>query len=73
MSFYKRLQQALTILLQPELFKICEGCSSIVATRTVICPNCKAYRFDTDEDNVIEQTRKLSTSEQQSVTRDDLF
>lgn len=68
-----RLAQALVILLQPELYKICEGCDSIVTRGTRICPSCHAYRFIDDVDVVVKQTKKLSISEQQSVTKNDLF
>jgi len=73
MSTEKRLAQALVILLQPELFKICEGCSSIVTVKTVICPSCKAYRFNVNTDDVIAHTKDISVKTQQSVTDKDLF
>ena len=69
----KRMEQALAILLQPELFKICEGCDSIVKGQTAICPNCKSYRFNDDVEEVVNQTKLLSDREQTSVTKDDLF
>lgn len=73
MSSQKRLEQALVILLQPELFKICEGCDSIVTVKTVICPSCKTYRFNENLDDIIEHTKEISVKEQQSVTDEDLF
>jgi len=69
----ERMAKALVILLQPEEFKVCEGCDSIVTRGTRICPSCHAYRFIDDVDVVVKQTKKLSISEQQSVTKNDLF
>ena len=68
-----RLAQALVILLQPEQFKICEGCDSIVTVKTVICPSCHSYRFNDDTEEVIAHTEIISRKEQCSVTKDDLF
>ena len=68
-----RLEQALLILLQPEAYKICEGCDSIVTRKTRLCPSCHAYRFNEDEDYIVEHTKKISTREQRSVTKEDLF
>ena len=73
MSSQKRLEQALIILLQPELFKICEGCDSIVTSKTVICPSCKAYKFNENLNDIVEHTKEISVREQQSVTEEDLF
>jgi len=68
-----RLTQALVILLQPELYKICEGCDSIVTAKTVICPNCHSYRFNDDIEDIIVHTERISRQEQRSVTENDLF
>ena len=73
MSSQKRLEQALIILLQPELFKICEGCDSIVTSKTVISPSCKAYKFNENLNDIVEHTKEISVREQQSVTEEDLF
>lgn len=73
MSLDKRLQQALVILLQPENFKICEGCDSVVTLKTVICPGCKAYRFNGNIEDIITHTEMLAERQQQTVTDEDLF
>ena len=73
MSDEDRLKQALVILLQPELFKICEGCDSIVTIRTVVCPSCKAYKFNDNPEDVVDHTKEISVCEQKSVTDEDLF
>ena len=68
-----RMEQALAVLLQPDFFKICEGCDSIVTIQTAICPNCKSYRFNGSVHDVIEQAKILGTREHTTVTEDDLF
>ncbi len=68
----KRAAQAGKILESPRAYKICEGCGSIVAINTVICPVCKAYRFDEDPDRVCEQARELGSREARTITEDDL-
>ena len=69
----ERLTQALLILLKPEEYKICEGCESIVTQKTSMCPNCHAYRFNDNVEDVIEHTREISVRERRSVTKEDLF
>ncbi len=63
---------ARTIIADPHLFKVCEGCGSIVTAGTPICPNCNAYRFDTNKEYVIEQAVILASREPRSVTHEDL-
>ena len=69
----KRLAAALQIILNPQNYKVCEGCDSIVTEKTRICPNCHAYRFNFDIDNVADQARILASREQQSVTKEDMY
>ncbi|MEQ1842283.1 MAG: hypothetical protein ABL994_17900 [Verrucomicrobiales bacterium] len=52
---------------------MCLGCDSIVASKVNICPNCHAYRYECDEDAVVNQARALSTREQNSVVAEDLI
>lgn len=63
---------AKTIIANPSQYKVCEGCGSIVTESTPICPNCSAYRFDSDKEYVIEQAVLLASREQRSVTPEDL-
>lgn len=67
-----RQEMAKTIIADPQLYKVCEGCGSIVTRGTPICPNCSAYRFDGDHDYIIEQAVLLASREQRSVTPEDL-
>ena len=67
-----RAQKAARIIANPEKFKVCEGCESIVAARVATCPNCNGYRFDEDAKAVVEQAQLLGSREQQSVIAEDL-
>jgi len=69
----QRLAIAVQIILSPSKYKVCEGCGSIVSTRTKICPNCHAYRYNDNKEYVIEQAEILGRSEQKSVTKEDLY
>lgn len=67
-----RLAKAKQIAASPALYKVCEGCDSIVGCDVVICPNCHGYRFDASPDRVVDQALELGAREQRSVTADDL-
>ncbi len=71
-SIDARAQQAAKIIGEPEKYKVCEGCDSIVAERVATCPNCYGYRFDDDRQAVIDQALLLGSREQTSVVADDL-
>ena len=68
----ERAERAAKIIAEPERFKICEGCESIVAARVVTCPNCHGYRFDEQAEAVIEQAKLLASRPQTSVTSGDM-
>ncbi len=68
-----RAKRARRIIKNPNLYKVCFGCESIVASKVNICPNCHAYHFEENEDFVIHQARVLSTREQNSVVANDLL
>jgi len=68
----ERMAKARRIVENPASYKICEGCDSIVVSNVVLCPNCHAYRFDTEDEHVVDQALKIGAREQRSVTADDL-
>ena len=70
-SLEKRAQQAEKIKNQPELYKVCEGCESIVSRKAGVCPSCHAYRFDESPERVIEQATILGSREQTTVILSD--
>lgn len=49
-----RLDKAKLIIDRPGDFKVCEACGSIVSLTTAVCPNCNAYRFDSNTEYVVE-------------------
>ena len=69
----KRILDAIEIIISPDLYKICEGCDSILFKKTIICPSCKSYRFNEDEDYIINTATELAFKEKKSVTQDDLY
>lgn len=68
-----RISAAIQIMTQPHLYKVCEGCDSILKESSNICPNCKSYRFDCNELSVANMAKYLSTKEQKTVTEKDLY
>jgi hypothetical protein len=68
----ERAKRAAKIILEPHLYKVCEGCESIVSTQANTCPNCHGYRFDENSVRVIEQAKLLGSRPQTSVRPDDL-
>lgn len=69
----ERAKKAAQIIAQPKLYKVCEGCESIVVSQANSCPNCHGYRFDTDHERVIAQAKILGSRPQNSVRPDDLI
>ena len=68
-----RAERAAKIIEQPEEYKICEGCDSILTIGAVTCPNCHSYRFNTDTETVISHARFLASRAQTSITREDMY
>jgi len=69
----ERRERAKKILANPEAFKVCEGCESIVVKKAVTCPNCHGYRFDERPEAVVAQVKVLAERPQQSVTKEDML
>jgi len=69
----KRLEAALKIVLNPGDYKVCEGCDSIVSFKTRICPNCHAYQFNDNINDIVLQANILGNREQHSVTKEDMY
>lgn len=68
----QRLKQAEKITSQPDQYKVCEGCGSIVVVRAVTCPSCHAYRFDATATRVVSQAKDLAMRSAHSVLSSDL-
>jgi len=73
MSLSERAAKAAKIAEEPNLYKVCEGCDSIVTKRVATCPSCHGYRFNEDPAAVIEQAKLLGSREQRSVVSEDLL
>jgi hypothetical protein len=58
-SLAARAGRAAQIVSQPALYKVCEGCESIVVREATTCPNCHGYRFDSDPERVRSQAEIL--------------
>lgn len=69
----ERAKRAAKIILEPHLYKVCEGCESIVSNQANTCPNCHGYRFDSDAQRVVAQATLLGSRPQTSVRPDDLM
>ena len=65
-------KQAEKIAQNPQNYKVCEGCGSIVVARAVTCPSCHAYRFDPSAQRVVSQARELALRAASSVLASDL-
>lgn len=70
-SLMERARRADKIVRNPIKYKICVGCESIVAAKVAICPNCHAYRFDSDPSSIVAQARVLGQRLPQSVMTSD--
>jgi hypothetical protein len=73
MSLSERAAKAAKIAEEPNLYKVCEGCDSIVTKRVATCPSCHGYRFNEDPSFVVEQAKILGSREQRSVLTEDLL
>ncbi len=72
-SLVARAERAAQIAKQPELYKVCEGCESIVVREAVTCPNCHGYRFDSDAVRVCTQAEILGKRLPTSVPPSELM
>jgi hypothetical protein len=66
-----RAQRAAKIARNPQRYKVCEGCESIVTEKAITCPNCEGYRFDSTSVRVVTQARILGSRPATSLTLKD--
>lgn len=72
-SLNARAERAAQIMRQPERYKICEGCESIVVADAATCPNCHGYRFDETPERVRAQAEILGKRLPTSVPPSELL
>jgi Zn finger protein HypA/HybF involved in hydrogenase expression len=73
MSLAERAAKAAKIVAEPQLYKICEACDSIVTKRVFTCPSCHGYRFNDGPELVIAQAKVLGSREKTGVLSEDLM
>lgn len=66
-----RADVAAKIKKKPSVYKVCEGCGSIVVQKASVCPNCNAYRFDPSIDAVLAQVDLLASRDPLSIDKSD--
>lgn len=68
----KRQVAAARICNNPDQYKVCCGCDSIVTANVSVCPGCVAYRFETDPETIRKQAKINGDKEPEVVTREDM-
>ena len=68
-----RREIATTIANDPGSYKLCAVCGSIVDKAAASCPDCYAYRFDTDTSHVADAALDLAVKPQMAVSHFDLM
>lgn len=61
------------VLEQPEAYKICEGCESLLSVERATCPSCYSYRFDTDREKIVLYAKSLANRLQAAISEEDTF
>jgi RNA polymerase subunit RPABC4/transcription elongation factor Spt4 len=54
-----RLKIIKRVIENPEAFKACESCDTIVLREEHICPTCGAYRFTKSKKNIIKIAEEI--------------
>jgi len=67
----KRAKKAAEIAAKPQLYKVCEGCESIVMAKATTCPSCHGYRFDDEPQRVIDQAILLGSRPATTLSHED--
>lgn len=68
-----RREMANTVMNDPSSYKVCTVCGGVVDKTADICPDCCAYRFDTDSAHVSNVALDLATLPQTAVSHLDLL
>lgn len=69
----KRKAAAKKILSKANLYKVCEGCESVIIFDSIFCPVCESYRFNNSLERVKRAVEVLSQREQTSILPSDFI
>jgi hypothetical protein len=69
----ERREIATTIANDPTNYKLCAVCGAIIARDAASCPDCYAYRFDTDTTHVQDAALDMAIKPQTAVRHFDLM
>jgi hypothetical protein len=58
----ERAKAAAAIVFEPEAYKVCDQCESILRNTAAICVICHAYRWRTDPDEICRVAMLLGSS-----------
>jgi len=64
----ERKEMAQAIISDPKSYKVCKICGSISDKEAPICPDCYAYRFNSNPKHVTEKAIDLAAFPQQAVS-----
>ncbi|MBR2314601.1 MAG: hypothetical protein IKA55_07070 [Akkermansia sp.] len=68
---YKEI--ATTVVNDPTNYKVCEVCGAVVDKASPTCPDCQAYRFDSDPGHVSDRAVDMAAIPQHAVSRHDVL
>jgi len=72
-SIKKRQAAAKKMLRNADLYKVCEGCESVVLFNSVFCPLCSGYRFNEDLSILVQAIKALLKKKNTSIIDSDLL
>lgn len=64
---------ATTVANDPGSYKLCLVCGALVDKAAAVCPDCMAYRFDTDAEHVLNAALDLGKAPSPAVTHLDVW
>ena len=67
----KKEEAAQKILKNADLYKVCEGCESVVLFDSIFCPLCSGYRFNEDLSVLVQTIKALLKKKKTSIIKQD--
>jgi len=67
----KKEEAAQRILKNADLYKVCEGCESVVLFESVYCPVCDGYRFNENLTVLVQTIKALLKKKNTSIVKHD--